>query len=114
MSYQTYLDDEVLQCLSVLVSLRSVLALQAIDGEDFEVVDALVALLHLLKSRLIVAARNHLAMLDLLVAHHFLVALVQLGKLLLIDALAFTLTFTLTEHLDLKGFLVRILSHHAL
>ena len=53
-------------------------------------------------------------MIDLLVAHHLLVLLLELQQLFLVDALAFTLTLTLSEHLDLEGFLMSVLPHHSL
>ena len=110
----TYLDDQVLECFTVLWRLRVEVACETIDGKHFQVVDALVSLLHLLEACLVVAARHHFTMIDLLVAHHLLVLLLELQELFLVDALAFTLTLTLSEHLDLEGFLMSVLPHHSL
>ena len=110
----TYLDYEVLEGLLVLRVVSIELVLQAIYSEHFKIFDASIPLLHLLQTRLVVASRNHLAMIDLLVRHQFLEALVELVKLILVDTLALVLAIPLTQHLDLKGFLMGVLPHHAL
>ena len=113
-SSATYLDYEVLEGLLVLRVVSIKLVLKAVYREYFQIFDTRIPLLHLLQTRLIVASRNHLAMIDLLVRHQFLEALVELVKLILVDTLALVLAIPLTQHLDLKGFLMGVLSHHAL
>ncbi len=111
---KTYLDDEVLECLAVLGGVSIEVVRQAIDGKLLEVLNAGVPLLHLLKACLVVATGHHLTMVDLLVRHHLLVALLKLDELFLVDALALALALTLANDLNLEGFLVCVLSHHPL
>ena len=108
------MDYEVLEGLLVLRVVSIKLVLKAVYREDFQIFDTRIPLLHLLQTRLIVASRHHLAMLDLLVRHQFLEALVELVKLFLIDTLTLVLAIPLTQHLDLESFLMGVLSHHAL
>lgn len=90
------------------------LVLQAIDGEDLEFFNALVALFHFLQTRLVVATRHHLPVLNLHVLHPLIVELRHLDELLLIDPLRLVLAVALAEHLNLEGLLVGVLTHHAL
>ena len=60
----TYLDDQILERLFVLGRVLVEVRLELGDCVDLETLDALSALLHLLKARLVVAARHHLAVLD--------------------------------------------------
>lgn len=110
----TYLDDQVLESLLVLWSLLVELALQAVHGEHFESLKALVALFHLLHAHFVVLASDHLFVLDLSILHLLLVQLGQLVQLLVVDALRLFLAIALAEHLDLERLLVGILAHHSL
>ena len=110
----TYLDYEILKGLLVLRIVPIELILKSINRKYFQIFDARIPLLHLLQTRLIVTSRNHFAMLNLLIRHKFLEAFVELSKLILIYTFAFVLTISLTQYLDLKGFLMSVLSHHAL
>ena len=110
----TYLDDEVLERGLVLGRVLIELALEAVHGEDFEGFEAGVALDHFLHAHFVVLASHHLPMLNLLVRHLVLVALLQLRHLLSVDALRLLLSVTLTQHLDLKRLFVSVLTHHAL
>ena len=113
-SLWTYLNDQVLNRLLILWRILVKLVLQAVDREDLEVFHTLVALLHLFKACLVVAARHHLAMLDLLISHSLFMSLRELDQLFLVDPFRFMLTVTLALNLNLKGFLVSVLSHHTL
>ena len=110
----TYLDYEVLKGLLVLGIVSIELILKTINSEYFQIFDTSIPLLHLLETRLIVTSRNHFAMFDLLVGHKFLEALVEFVKLILVNTLALMLAISLSQNLDLKGFLMSVLSHHAL
>ena len=110
----TYLDNKVLKSLLVLRIVSVELVLKTINSEYFEIFDASIPLLHLLQTRLIVTSRHHFAMLDLLVRHKFLEAFVEFAKLCLVNTFGLGLTVSLSQDLDLKGFFVGILSHHAL
>ena len=110
----SYLNDQVFERLLILRCVLIKLVLQAIDRKNLEIDNALIALLHFLKARLVVAASDHLAMLNLLVFHGLLVPLGQLDELILVDPFRLIFAVTLALDLDLKGFLVSILSHHAL
>lgn len=110
----SYLNDQVFERLLILRCVLIKLVLQAIDRKNLEIDNALIALLHFLKARLVVAASDHLAMLNLLVFHGLLVPLGQLDELILVDPFRLVFAVTLALDLDLKGFLVSILSHHAL
>ena len=110
----TYLDYEVLKGLLVLRIVSIELILKAINSEYFKIFDACIPLLHLLETRLIVTSRHHFAMFDLLVRHKFLEAFIEFTKLILVDSLALVLAISLTQYLDFKGFLMSVLSHHAL
>ena len=110
----SYLDDQVFERLLILRRVLIKLVLQAVNRKNLKIDNALIALLHFLKARLIVAASDHLAMLNLLVLHGLLVPLGQLDELILVDPFRLVLAVTLALDLDLKGFLVSILSHHAL
>ena len=110
----TYLDNEVLKSLLVLRIVSVELVLKTINSENFEIFDASIPLLHLLQTRLIVTSRNHFAMLDLLIGHKFLKAFVEFAELILVNTFAFVLAVSLTQDLDFKGFLMSVLSHHAL
>ena len=110
----TYLDYEILKGLLVLRIVPIELILKPINCKYFKIFDARIPLFHLLQTRLIVTSRNHFAMFNLLVRHKFLEAFVEFSKLILINTFAFVLTVSLTQYLDLKGFLMSVLSHHAL
>ena len=110
----TYLDYEILKGLLVLRIVPIELILKPINRKYFKIFDARIPLFHLLQTRLIVTSRNHFAMFNLLVRHKFLEAFVEFSKLILINTFAFVLTVSLTQYLDLKGFLMSVLSHHAL
>lgn len=110
----SYLNDQVFERLLILRCVLIKLVLQAIDRKNLEIDNALIALLHFLKARLVVAASDHLAMFNLLVFHGLLVPLGQLDELILVDPFRLIFAVTLALDLDLKGFLVSILSHHAL
>lgn len=110
----SYLDDQVFERLLILRRVLIKLVLQAIYRKNLEIDNALIAFLHFLKARLVVAASDHLAMFNLLILHGPLVPLGQLDELILVDPFRLVLAVTLALNLDLKGFLVSILSHHAL
>ena len=110
----TYLDYEVFKGLLVLRIVSIELILKTINSEYFEIFDACIPLFHLLETRLIVTSRHHFAMFDLLVGHKFLEAFVEFVKLSLVNTLALILAISLSQYLDLKGFLMSVLSHHAL
>ena len=110
----TYLDYEVLKGLLVLRIVSIELILKTINSEYFEIFDTCIPLLHLLETRLIVTSRHHFAMLDLLIGHKSLEAFVEFAKLILVNTLALVLAISLSQYLDLKCFLMSVLSHHAL
>jgi len=111
---ETYLDDEVLEGGLVLGRVLVEVGGEAAFGEHLEVFNALIALLHLLQTGLVVQARHHFTVLDLLVLHSPFVSLLENMQILLVDALTLSLTIALTHDLDLEGFLVGVLPHHAL
>lgn len=111
---QAYLNDQVFDRLLILRRVLVIILLKTIDCEDFEVLNTLISLFHLQQARLVVTARHHLAMLDLLVLHSLLMSFGQLNELFLINPFRLILSITLALNLNFKGFLVSILSHHAL
>lgn len=110
----TYLDDEVLESGLVLGGVLVEVGRETAYREHFEVFNAFIALLHLLQSGLVVQARHHFTVLDLLVSHSLFVSLLKHMQVFLVDALALSLTVALSHDLDFEGFLVGVLAHHAL
>lgn len=82
---KTYLNDQVFDGLLILGRVLVKILLQASDCEDFQVLNALISLFHFLQTRLVVAARHHLAMLNLHVLHSLLMSFRQLNQLFLIN-----------------------------
>lgn len=109
----TYLDDQALQSLLVLWRILVEVLLQLVDCKHFEIVNTASSLGHLLEACLVVGARHHLSVLDLLAARLFLELFVQLDELVLVDALSFVLTISLAKDLNLKRLFVSVLAHHS-
>ena len=110
----SYLNDEVLESSAILRSITGVALFDLLDGKHTKLVDALSALLHLLKADGITCARCFLSMLALHLLDILLVLLLSFLELVLEEALRISLTLPLALEHDLKGALVRILAHHAL
>ena len=110
----SYLNDEVLESSAILRSITGVALFDLLDGKHTKLVDALSALLHLLKADGITCARCFLSMLALHLLHILFVLLLSFIKLVLEEALRISLTLPLALEHDLEGALVSILAHHAL
>ncbi len=84
-----------------------------VDCKHFEIVNTASSLGHLLEACLVVGARHHLSVLDLLAARFFLEKVVQFDELVLVDALSLVLAISLAKDLNLKRFFVSVLTHHS-